>query len=106
MHQVRGLLILRPEARLRLRREYRRYVEFLSEECRRVLGSRNLTRREAQDLACSIAGFVSGTLSFEILVRGGRGLRIAPNGPINAFAAGVAARYVSSRRPVDGEQPR
>ena len=106
LHQVRGLLILRPEARRRLRREYQRYVEFLAEECRRVLGPHALTRSEAQDLACAVAGFVSGTLSFEMLVRGGRGGRVARNGPINAFAAGVAARYVSSRRPGTGGQPR
>ncbi|HSB70006.1 MAG TPA: TetR/AcrR family transcriptional regulator [Candidatus Methylomirabilis sp.] len=106
LHQVRGLLILRPQARHGLRREYQRYVEFLSEECRRVLGPHSLTRNEAQELACSIAGFVSGTLSFEILVRGGRGLRGTPNGPINAFAAGIVARYMSSRRPGNGRRPR
>jgi AcrR family transcriptional regulator len=106
LHQVRGLLILRPEARQRLRREYRRYIGFLAEECCRVLGPRALTHGEAQDLACAIAGFVSGTLSFEMLARGGRGGRAALNGPINAFAAGVAARYVSSRPPGNGGQPR
>jgi AcrR family transcriptional regulator len=106
LHQVRGLLILRPEARQRLRREYQRYLQFLAEECRRLLGPHSLTRGEARDLACAIAGFVSGTLSFEMLVRGGRGGRVPPNGPINAFAAGVAARYVSSQRPGNGGQPR
>lgn len=106
LHQVRGLLILRPEARQRLRREYQRYIEFLAEECRRVLGPRSLSRGEAQDLACAVAGFVSGTLSFEMLVHGVRGGRVAPNGPINAFAAGVAARYVPSRRPGNGGRPR
>lgn len=106
LHQVRGLLILRPEARLRLRREYQRYVEFLTQECRRLLGNPRLNHGEAQDLACAIAGFVSGTLSFEMLVRGNRGMRVIPTGPINAFAAGVAARYVSLRRPVNGGQPR
>jgi AcrR family transcriptional regulator len=106
LHQVRALLILKPQARHGLRREYQRYVTFLSEECQRVLGPRCLTRNEAQDLACAIAGFVSGTLSFEMLLRGGRGMRGTPNGPINAFAAGVAARYVPSRRPVNGRQPR
>ena len=37
LHQVRGLLILQPKARHRLRREYRRYIAFLMEECHRVL---------------------------------------------------------------------
>lgn len=105
LHQVRGLLILRPEARQHLRREYQRYVTFLTEECRRVLGMPNLRLGEAQDLACAIAGFVAGTLSFELLVRGGRGMRVAATGPINAFAAGVAARYVPSRHPLNGSQP-
>ena len=106
LHQVRGLLILRPQARHGLRREYQRYVEFLAEECRRLLGPESLTRSEAQELACSIAGFVSGTLSFEIQVHGGRGMRSTPKGPINAFAAGIVARYVTSRRPGNGRRPR
>jgi AcrR family transcriptional regulator len=106
LHQVRGLLILRPEARQRLRREYQRYIKYLAEECRRVLGPHSLTRAEAQDLACAIAGLVSGTLSFEMLVRGPRGTRAAPNGPISAFAAGVAARYVPAPRAGNGGRPR
>jgi AcrR family transcriptional regulator len=102
LHQVRGLLILQPNARDRLRQEYRRYVHFLMEECRRVLGTSKLNRREARVLACAIAGFVSGTLSFEILVRGNRGAALALTRPVMAFAAGVTARYVPSRSPVDG----
>lgn len=106
LHQVRGLLILQPEARQRLRREYQRYVEFLAEECRQVLGRPRLNPGEARDLACAIAGFVAGTLSFELLVRGGRGAQGPPTGPIKAFASGVAARYVPARRPGNGSRPR
>ncbi len=106
MHQVRGLLILEPRARQHLRREFQRYVEFLTEECRQLLGGSHLRNAEAQDLACAVAGFISGTLSFELLVRNRRRIRNAPQGPINAFAAGLASRYVSSRRRANGGRPR
>jgi len=106
LHQVRGLLILQPEARQRLRREYQRYVEFLADECRQVLGRPRLSPGEAKDLACAIAGFVAGILSFEMLVRGGRGTQAPPTGPIKAFASGVVARYVPVRRPGNGSRPR
>lgn len=106
LHQVRGLLILQPEERQRLRREYQRYVEFLAEECRQVLRRPRLGPGEARDLACAIAGFVAGTLSFEMLVRGGRGMQAPLRGPIKAFASGVAARYVPTRRSGNGRCPR
>ena len=102
LHQVRGLLILRPDARQRLRREYQRYIRFLVEECRQVLGQVRLSPREAQDLACAIAGFVAGMLSYEMLMRGGRGMLAPPNGPINAFAAGAVAHYGAPGRSADG----
>jgi AcrR family transcriptional regulator len=106
LHQVRGLLILQPEARHRLRREYQRYVEFLTGKCRQVLGTNRISLGEARDLACAIAGFVAGTLSFEMLVHGGRGIQAPPNGPIQAFVSGVVARYVPARRPANGSRPR
>jgi AcrR family transcriptional regulator len=98
LHQVRGLLILQPTARDRLRQEYRRYVDFLMRECRQVLGAASLSEAEAQALACAIAGFVAGTLSFEMLVRGNRGAVSALRRPVTAFATGVVARYAP--RPV------
>lgn len=106
LHQIRGLLILQPEARRRLRREYRRYVEFLAEECRRMLGRRRLGPGEARDLACAMAGFVAGALSFQLLLRGGRGREVPLGGPIRAFALGVVARYVPTRRSGNGSRPR
>jgi AcrR family transcriptional regulator len=106
LHQARSLLILRPEARQRLRREYRRYIQFLAEECRRALGKPRLNSTEAQALACAVAGFVAGTLSFWMVVQGGRDTPVVPNGPINAFAAGVAARYSPSRCAANGRCPR
>ena len=106
LHQVRGLLILQPEARQRLRREYQRYVQFLAEECRGALKSSRLSPAEARDLACAIAGFVAGTLSFEMLVRGGRVMQAPLGEPIRAFAEGVAARYVPTRRSGNGSRPR
>ncbi len=106
LHQVRGLLILQPEARQRLRREYQRYVRFLAEECRRVLKRPRLAPGEARDLACAIAGFVAGTLSFEMLERGGRAMQAPLREPIRAFAEGVAARYVPTRRSANGSRPR
>jgi AcrR family transcriptional regulator len=102
LHQVRGLLIRQPEARHRLRQEYRRYVRFLMGECRRVLRAPDLSDAEARALACAVAGFVAGTLSFEMLVRGNRGSALALTRPVAAFAAGVAARYVPSRSPANG----
>lgn len=110
LHQVRGLLILQPGARNRLRQEYRRYVEFLMQECREALGGSNLRDAEARALACAIAGFVAGTLSFEMLVRGNRGTVSSLTRPVTAFAAGVVARYVSprpvARRMKAREEPR
>ena len=102
LHQVRGLLILQPKARHRLRREYRRYIAFLMEECRRVLGGAGLRQRDGRDLACAIAGFVGGTLSFEMLVNGNRNAVPAPTRPVSAFAAGVVSRYTSSRSRATG----
>jgi AcrR family transcriptional regulator len=93
LHQVRGLLILQPAARQRLRREYRRYVQFLMAECRRVLGGENLNHGDARDLACAIAGFVAGALSFEMLVGSPRGTALSLSRPVSAFAAGIASRY-------------
>lgn len=97
LHQVRGLLILQPTARNRLRQEYRRYVEFLMQECRSALGVTTLGAAEVRSLACSIAGFVAGTLSFEMLVRGNRGTVASLMRPITAFATGVVTRYASPR---------
>ena len=105
LHQVRGLLIRQPEERPSLRREYMRYLQFLTEECQQILGRPNLGREEARDLACAIAGFVAGTISFEMLARGGRGLKISSKGAVNAFAAGVAARYAAPRRRGNGSRP-
>ncbi len=105
LHQVRGLLILQPTARQRLRREYQRYVQFLAEECRRVLKRSRLSPGEARGLACAIAGFVAGTLSFEMLVRGGRAIQVPLRRPIRAFAEGVAARYLPRRRSANGSRP-
>lgn len=102
LHQVRGLLIRQPEARNRLRQEYRRYVRFLMGECRRVLGVPSLSQADARTLACAVAGFVAGTLSFEILMRGQRGSALALTRPVIAFAHGVVARYVPSRSPANG----
>jgi AcrR family transcriptional regulator len=102
LHQVRGLLIRQPEAGDRLRQEYRRYVRFLMRECRRILGVPSLSQSEARTLACAVAGFVAGTLSFEILMRGHRGNTLALTRPVTAFAHGVVARYVPSRSPTNG----
>lgn len=106
LHQVRGLLILQPEARQRLRREYQRYVQSLAEACRQALKRPRLGLAEARDLACAIAGFAAGTLSFDMLVRGGRGVQTPPGGLIKAFASGIAAHYAPARRPADGSRPR
>ena len=102
LHQVRGLLIRQPEARHRLRQEYRRYVRFLMGECRRALGVPSLSHADARTLACAVAGFVAGTLSFEMLMRGTRGNVLSLARPVHAFAEGVVARYVPSRSPANG----
>jgi len=102
LHQVRGLLIRQPDARERLRREYRRYVRFLMGECRRALGTPRLSQGDARALACSVAGFVAGTLSFEMLVRGSREAALTLARPVEAFAAGVVARYPQARSAANG----
>ena len=102
LHQVRGLLIRQPRGKQHLRQEYQRYIRFLMEECRNALGWPNLPAGEAQDLACAIAGFVAGMLSFEMLLRGSRARLTPPNGPISAFAAGAVAHYGASGRSADG----
>lgn len=102
LHQVRGLLIRQPEARPSLRQEYRRYVRFLMGECRRVLEVPSLSQADARTLACAIAGFVAGTLSFEMLMRGNRRNALALTRPVTAFAEGVVARYVQSQSPANG----
>jgi len=102
LHQVRGLLIRQPEARPGLRQEYRRYVRFLMGECRRVLEVPSLSQADARTLACAIAGFVAGTLSFEMLMRGNRRNALALTRPVTAFAEGVVARYVQSQSPANG----
>lgn len=102
LHQVRGLLLRQPEAGHSLRQEYRRYVRFLMGECRRVLGAPSLSQADARALACAIAGFVAGTLSFEMLMRGNRRNALALTRPVAAFADGVVARYAPSRSPANG----
>jgi len=105
LHQVRGLLIIEPKARRTLRQEYERYVGFLAEECQRVLGRRRLRDGEAREVACAIAGFVSGTLSFELVIRQQVFRPQIMAVPINAFAAGLAARYPRNGRPQTGAGP-
>lgn len=102
LHQVRGLLIRQPEARPSLRQEYRRYVRFLMGECRRVLEVPSLSQADARTLACAIAGFVAGTLSFEMLMRGHKRNALSLTRPVTAFAEGVVARYVQSQSPANG----
>lgn len=102
LHQVRGLLIRQPAAQLRLRQEYRRYVRFLTAECRRVLESGELSHGDARDLACAIAGFVAGALSFEMLVGGPRRAAPSLSRPVSAFAAGIASRYAAPRTRSNG----
>ncbi len=97
LHQVRGLLIIEPQARRGLRQEYERYLDFLADACRRALNRPRLPDTRARDLACAVAGFLAGTASFEMLVRRARLRPGAMAGPIQAFASGLAARYVNGR---------
>lgn len=97
LHQVRGLLIIEPHARRGLRHEYERYLDFLADACRRALDRPRLTGTLARDLACAVAGFLAGTASFEMLIRRARLRPEAMAGPIEAFASGLAARYVNGR---------
>jgi len=105
LHQVRGLLIIEPQARQLLRQEYQRYVDFLAQACREALDRPRLKAAEARDLACAVAGFVAGTLSFEMLVRRARLRPRALAGPIQAFAEGLAARYVNGGPRARGAAP-
>jgi AcrR family transcriptional regulator len=104
LHQVRGLLIIQPAARRALRQEYQRYLDFLAEECRRALHRPRLDARQARDLACAVAGFITGTVSFEMLMRRARVRPGALDGPIQAFADGLAARYPDGQPDASGSR--
>jgi AcrR family transcriptional regulator len=105
LHQVRGLLIIEPGARRTLRQEYERYLDFLMEECRRALDQPRLSEASARDLACAVAGFIAGTVSFEMLIGRARLRPDALAGPIQAFAVGLAAQYVNGDAHAAGSAP-
>ncbi len=90
-HQVRGLLKLQGKEATLLQREYKRYVRFLAEELERALMPRRYSRAELKQSACSMAGFVTGYLSYLVITgmsnaKATKDVKI----PIRIFLEGIA----------------
>ena len=66
-HQVRGLLKLQPDKARSLQREYERYVRFLSEELGAALNHVRYSPATLRRMACAMAGFVTGYLSYLVI---------------------------------------
>jgi TetR/AcrR family transcriptional regulator len=63
-HQGRGLLKLHPDEARLLQKEYRSYVHFLLEELGASLDPRRYSPATLKQMAYSMAGFVTGYLSY------------------------------------------
>ncbi len=90
-HQVRGLLKLQGEEAALLQQEYKRYVRFLAEELQRTLMPRRYSKAELKQSACSMAGLVTGYLSYLVITgmsnhRSTKDMKI----PIGIFLKGIA----------------
>lgn len=66
-HQVRGLLKLQPDTARSLQRECDRYVRFLTEELGAALDHWQYSPATLQWMACAMAGFVTGYLSYLVI---------------------------------------
>ena len=66
-HQVRGLLKLQPDHGRPLQREYERYVRFLNEELGAALDHERYSQAELNRMACAMAGYVTGYLSYLVI---------------------------------------
>jgi AcrR family transcriptional regulator len=64
LHQVRGLLQLRPETMRAIRAEYDRHIDFLVEKLRPAFRQKRWSEARLRQVACALAGSVAGYLSF------------------------------------------
>src|SRR5574337_1585314 len=89
-HQVRGWLKLYTDERRTLQKEYERYIRFLASELRKALDGKRWSRATSKQMACAMAGFVTGYLSYQVIIGGaqqdGAG---APDIPVRMFLEGV-----------------
>lgn len=67
-HQVRGLIKLHPKDARFLKKEYERYVHFLASELAASLDGRRYSEETVQQMACAMAGFVTGYLSYLVIL--------------------------------------
>jgi AcrR family transcriptional regulator len=66
-HEVRGLLKLKTDEAALLQREYKGYVRFLAQQLGRILVPRRHPKSALIQMACSMAGFVTGYLSYGVI---------------------------------------
>lgn len=67
-HQVRGLIKLHPKDARFLKKEYERYIHFLASELAVSLSGRRYSEETLQHMACAMAGFVTGYLSYLVIL--------------------------------------
>lgn len=67
-HQVRGLIKLQPNDGRLLRKEYERYIHFLAAELAASCDGRRHSEESLQQMACAMAGFVTGYLSHVVIL--------------------------------------
>jgi AcrR family transcriptional regulator len=64
LHQVRGLLKLRPETMRAIRVEYDGHIDFLVEKLKPAFRQKRWSEARLRQVACALAGSVAGYLSF------------------------------------------
>jgi len=103
-HQVRGLLKLHGEEVTLLRREYKRYVRFLAAELERTLMPRRCSKADLTQSACSMAGLVTGYLSY-LVITGMSNPRVTKDVqiPIDIFLEGIATDVVPGSSMGEGQ---
>ncbi|MBI2884462.1 MAG: TetR/AcrR family transcriptional regulator [Candidatus Methylomirabilis oxyfera] len=67
-HQVRGLIKLQPKDARFLQKEYERYIHFLATELTTSFEGRRYTEETIRQMACAMAGFVTGYLSYLVIL--------------------------------------
>ncbi len=91
-HQARGLLKLQPEEARSLQREYDRYVRFLKRELETTLDRRWYSRETAWQMACAMAGFVTGYLSYLVITGMSKDGANDMTIPARIFLEGIAGK--------------
>lgn len=67
-HQVRGLIKLQPNDARFLKKEYEQYIQFLASELAASLDGRRYSEESLQQMACAMAGLVTGYLSYLVIL--------------------------------------